>query len=1150
MSTRKSALASSTVQGTKAENAPTTLATSAGTGTGAASVAASATAKTSDTKSNTVTSTATTTNIISAKQDTTTSSTTQLEKSSSGSDINIETKTFQQRVTRNSPLLLPSAGTTVVIKKEPLDPTDPTNSENEENTSQLGKKQGTIRGRKSIKDHKEAKEQQEKEKEEKEEKKEDSETKEYNPKEKEEKKDISVKESSDTKDSPKEIKDQKESSAKDSTNTPSASPVSTSSTTSSTSTTTTTATNRLTRKSTANQEIISTSSTRVTRQRQTGAAVGGVTTRSETPPAAARARNRGSNRVKMPLPMIEPITAATKRKRSVDTEMAATSTRKSSSDEPGPKYIKIEVRDPEIDGDEPMQASQTTAASTESSEETSILSNIKIKQEILDDSEMDISSAPIIGSDTTPSTLAITETSTTSTSSTARVKGRWATRKSNQATTTTSSVTSSNSSPSTRATRQNKQNSPVRTTAATEPKRRRTGSQTKSLLKVGNSSKAPSAIHQDDEEDSKDSVASSNNTDDIVLAHIKIEKPNMEVEEFLPNDDNKEDTNVTSEAIVSPEEQKITKEVTLEPKDNDTDIPTPLTVDTESVNNENSVSALETTALLTPAAASSPPSVSSGSEKAASLSPSELVSEGVSEISVKQFYKKPKFLENNLGIEEDPKLGNIVQKVVGQESATSTPSVDPTEITPKTIEDRMIDDSYSNESMKEGALRFDESVDERKLSITQDDASSLSSDDKLTPLVVDDEDDELEQEVVLVESPQKEESPKQIENEERQELKVSESDNGEKEFASEEINEKLEEETKSAVASTAVVVEEEQEEDELTIEESETISMDNNASVNDDATNEIEEDAENDGDIAAEIEDIVPITTATETEAEIAIVENKADSELSAPLQFTEESLSSDDHLVIDDKENIEVVNNDTDDDNKDVLAKIDAELKKIDERHREKLNSSKTEESEFSIVADVTPLQDEEKIVALPEQSTSPLHTVSMDVDEVIDDINLPTECDKIVSNDEIVADLELKLDVEGSALLLDDIRPSENENIGENEELNKLEVAEDLNKTENVEIPLMVEEKAQEMEENLLVKLEQKDTLDVEVNFLKYSAFNKAYQKKLNRRLKYILKIKHWFCVLSIFRLLSSLFCQMMDPSRVKKKLTSLPALILNQI
>lgn len=47
-------------------------------------------------------------------------------------------------------------------------------------------------------------------------------------------------------------------------------------------------------------------------------------------------------------------------------------------------------------------------------------------------------------------------------------------------------------------------------------------------------------------------------------------------------------------------------------------------------------------------------------EKVESLSPLP-ESEGVSEISVKQFYGTPDFLENNLGIEKDPKLGEIVQ---------------------------------------------------------------------------------------------------------------------------------------------------------------------------------------------------------------------------------------------------------------------------------------------------------------------------------------------------------------------------------------------------------------------------------------------------------------------------------------------------------
>lgn len=57
-------------------------------------------------------------------------------------------------------------------------------------------------------------------------------------------------------------------------------------------------------------------------------------------------------------------------------------------------------------------------------------------------------------------------------------------------------------------------------------------------------------------------------------------------------------------------------------------------------------------------------------ENAESLSPL-LVSEGLSEISVKQFYGRPDFLENNLGIEKDPKLGDIVQVQEKIKSETS-----------------------------------------------------------------------------------------------------------------------------------------------------------------------------------------------------------------------------------------------------------------------------------------------------------------------------------------------------------------------------------------------------------------------------------------------------------------------------------------------
>ncbi|XP_061388760.1 uncharacterized protein LOC133323874, partial [Musca vetustissima] len=990
----------------------------------------------------------------------------------------------------NSPLLLPSP---VVIKKEPFDPSDPTHSESEEScSSHAGKKQNIIRGRKSIKDHKEAKEQQEKEKDSKEEKKPDLDIKdkEDKAKDKQEKKDTS--ESKETTKDQKDNKDQKESTAKDS------SPAN--------NTTTTTTSNRLTRKSTASQENLATSSSRITRQRQTG----GVTTRSETPPATRGGRGRASNRVKMPLPIVEPAPTVSKRKRSVDSEMTATNARKPSSDEPGPKYIKIEVRDPEIDGDEPMSASQTTTASNESNEDTTtLLDNIKIKQEILDEDEMNVASNSLASetaaSTTTDNTLT---TNTATTSGSTRGKGRWASRKSNAGNTTaTSSSTSgnSNASPSTRATRQTKQNSPTRTSGtASEPKRRRVTSQNRSLLKIHqpNSSKGNNSVNADDEEDSKDSMASSTNTDDIVLSQIKTEKTNMESEEFIAvNEENKEE----SEAKLN-DESKGDDDLDVKTKDAVT-VSTPLTVDTESVHVDNPEA--QTAIELTPVATRSPPSVASGSEKSASLSPADLVSEGVSEISVKQFYKKPKFLENNLGIEEDPKLGNIVQKVVNLE-ASATTSANSTTTTTASVnkvseinDDRVLEESYSNESMKEGTLRFDESVDERK-SICQEDGNSQSSDDKLTPLVVEDDEDEVakeageteaeelenqeEDEVLLVDTHDDEEEDK--------DLKVIENEDTDADITNADKTEITDAATKTD--SNVALAEEDQEEDDLTVEESETISMDNNASVNDDITNEKEEeDFENDEDLPTEIDDVEIAATTTKTSA-VETLDNRVDSELSAPLLLTEESQSSSDHLVIDDKGNLEVTCDDVDDDeDRDVLAKIDAELKKIDERNKEKLNAIQNVEEAVDTAANrenisqdkvEVLLDEEENVIEKPEPSISPLNTVSMDVDDVINDIKTTAAIEDEKLNVADIADLELKLDDESTSLLIDDIKLNEHVKQmedGASGEMNRIEdVAEELNK---IEEKLCAEEKTDmsetKDENSLLMKLEDKTKVEAEV-------------------------------------------------------------------
>lgn len=91
------------------------------------------------------------------------------------------------------------------------------------------------------------------------------------------------------------------------------------------------------------------------------------------------------------------------------------------------------------------------------------------------------------------------------------------------------------------------------------------------------------------------------------------------------------------------------------------------------------------------------------SEKASSLSP-VLESEGISEISVKQFYGQPDFLENNLGIEEDPKLGEIVQ--VHEKTKLDA------EIVEENKENSTI---KANETLKEAATEEDSTVEEKPI---------------------------------------------------------------------------------------------------------------------------------------------------------------------------------------------------------------------------------------------------------------------------------------------------------------------------------------------------------------------------------------------------------------------------------------------------
>lgn len=165
------------------------------------------------------------------------------------------------------------------------------------------------------------------------------------------------------------------------------------------------------------------------------------------------------------------------------------------------------------------------------------------------------------------------------------------------------------------------------------------------------------------------------------------------------------------------------------------------TVSTKDVKKEKTESPLQidTTANETTAAVDEKPSpeleqtdkqktgdAGGDDEKAKSLSP-DLVSEGVSEISVKQFYGQADFLENNLGIEKDPKLGEIVQireKIKAdsdkldeppskqpkqtQEDCTSKPS----EELKKPIENADVNElDTSTESMETDADPADEKID-------------------------------------------------------------------------------------------------------------------------------------------------------------------------------------------------------------------------------------------------------------------------------------------------------------------------------------------------------------------------------------------------------------------------------------------------------
>lgn len=227
------------------------------------------------------------------------------------------------------------------------------------------------------------------------------------------------------------------------------------------------------------------------------------------------------------------------------------------------------------------------------------------------------------------------------------------------------------SAASTRATRNSKAGSPgllpvggrANTPTSTHaepvpPKRRRVGSANRSLgaakaASVSSSSLAASTTSgAAGDEDSKDSVASISMDEHLLAVEdIKQEKIVNDFEETLDVKSMETESEVAASTSAAAANGIEPLTVDIEPAAEDS---------RQKPEKEASKVEGETEAEAEP--------IEDG--KAPSLSP-ELISEGVSAISVKQFYKKPEFLANNLGIEKDPELGEIVQ-IASEKSETPT----------------------------------------------------------------------------------------------------------------------------------------------------------------------------------------------------------------------------------------------------------------------------------------------------------------------------------------------------------------------------------------------------------------------------------------------------------------------------------------------
>nr|ADB57078.1 MIP15301p [Drosophila melanogaster] len=497
--------------------------------------------------------------------------------------------------------------------------------------------------------------------------------------------------------------------------------------------------NRVTRKSHAQEQAIN---TRVTRNRRQSSTVGANSTASlvaasssvtEQPPPS-----RG--RRKKPVVVAPPLEPAVKRKRSQDVE--ADSDANNST-----KYSKVEV---------------VKSEEAEAPEEDS--SAVPIKQESVDGNEVSSISPTVTPTPTPAPTPAPVPGSR-------RGRGRPQNRNSSSPATTT------------RATRLSKAGSPVIVTPVAQepapPKRRRVGSSTRKTVSA--SSLAPSSQGGAGDEDSKDSMASS--MDDLLMAaaDIKQEKltPDFDdslMPEGLPSTSGASSANghsctepltVDTEINVKPADSKV------KPKES------PVVAVEESPSQSETQSA----------------KVSAHAGKAPSLSP-DMISEGVSAVSVRKFYKKPEFLENNLGIEKDPELGEIVQTVSNNDTETdvemavdgevnqpSTPKSQdkkkeeqeknqksglkaakkapaklepkaediseiltdvPVDISTEAVEiiEEAEEDTCSNSSIKPGELRLDESNDEPELLL--EDALIVNGDENETPDQPEEKEDQVE----------------------------------------------------------------------------------------------------------------------------------------------------------------------------------------------------------------------------------------------------------------------------------------------------------------------------------------------------------------------------------------------------------------------